>query len=130
METNKKYNPVSILIGFRSYSTLEFKEDGFRILFDSDYAHKFRAYTKNWGLDEDAVFDNLITDFCNLMKGNYNKRNDLPMRFSAASRFGTTTNLFNDIKIQFLENTLFGKEYNSKIHNINVEDEQMIHFFY
>ncbi len=130
METNKKYNPVSILIGWKTYSTLEFENDGFRILFDSDYARKFRAYTHNWGLDEDAVFDDLITDFCNLMKGKYNKRNDLPMKFSESSRFGTTTNLLNDIKVQFVEDTLFGKSYESKIHNINVEDEKMIHFFY
>lgn len=130
MQTNKKYNPTPIFIGFKRYSTLEFKKDGFRILFDFKWASKFRNYIQEWGLDEEVFFENLVNDCCELIKGNYNERNDLPMRFSASSRYGTTINLLNDIKVQFIEDTLFGEEYKSEIHNINVEDEQMIHFFY
>lgn len=130
METNKKYNPTLISIGFKTYSTLEFERYGFRILFDAKYVIKFRNYILAWGLDEETVFENLVNDFCELIQGKYIKRNDLPMRFSESLRYGTTTNLLNDIKIQFSEDTLFGKEYKSEIHNINVEDEQMIHFFY
>ena len=130
METNKKYNPTTVYIGFKNYSTLEFEKDGFRILFDMDYANKFRNYIQSWGLDEEAVFNDLVNDCYNLIKGEYNKRNDLPIRFSESSRYGTTTNLLNDVKFQFIEDTLFGKEYKSEIHNINVEEEQMIHFFY
>ncbi len=130
METNKKYNPTSIFIGFKIYSTLEFEKDGFRILFDMDYTNKFRNYVQSWGLDEEAVFGDLVNGCYNLIKGEYTKRNDLPMRFTESSRYGTTTNLLNDIKVQFIEDTLFGKEYKSEIHNINVEKEQMIHFFY
>lgn len=130
METNKKYNLTTIFIGFNRYSTLEFEKYGFRILFDIDYANKFRRYIECWGLDEEAVFDDLIDSCYNLIIGEYNKRNDLPMRFIESSRYGTTTNLLNDLKVQFIEDTLFGKEYKSKIHNINVEKEKMIHFFY
>ena len=130
MEKNNKFKPTNILIGFKRYSTLEFEKDGFRILFDIDYANKFINYIEEWGLDQEAVFENLVNDCCVLIKGKYNKRNDLPIRFSSSSRYGTTTNLLNDIKVQFTEDNLFGKEYKSEIHNINVEDEQMIHFFY
>lgn len=118
----------TILIGFKQYSTIE--SDGFRILFDFDYATKFKNYIQEWGLDEDAVFEDLVNDCLILVEGKLNKRNDLPMRFTASSRFGTTTNLLNGIGIQFIEDTLFGKEYKSEIHTIKVQDEQMIHFWY
>jgi hypothetical protein len=130
METTNKFKPTQILIGFKRYSTLEFEKYGFRILFDFEYANKLKNYIEEWGLDEESVFENLVNDCCALIKGKYNKRNDLPTRFSESSRYGTTTNLLNGIKIQFIEDTLFGKEYKSEIHNINVEEEQMIHFFY
>lgn len=127
---NTKYNPTTIFIGYKNYSTIEFEKDGFRILFDMNYANKFRNYIQSWGLDEEAVFDGLVKDCYNLIKGEYNKRSDLPMKFTESSRYGTTTNLLNGIKFQFSEDTLFGKDYKSKIHNINVEEERMIHFFY
>ena len=119
-----------IFIGFKRYSTLEFEKDGFRILFDVDYAIKFNNYIESWGVDQEAVFENLVEDCCALIKGTYIKRNDLPMRFSASSRYGTTTNLLNGIKVQFIEYNLFGKEYKSEMHEINVEEEKMVHFFY
>ena len=130
METNKKYNPTTIFIGFKWYSTLEFEKDGFRILFDMDYANKFRSYTQSWGIDEESVFDDLVNDCYKLIKGEYKKRNYLPMRITESSRYGTTTNLLNGIKVQFVEDTLFGKEYKSEIHKIRVDEEQIIHFFY
>ena len=113
-----------IFIGFKRYSTLEFEKDGFRILFDVDYAIKFNNYIESWGVDQEAVFENLVEDCCALIKGTYIKRNDLPMRFSASSRYGTTINLLNGIKVQF------GKEYKSEMHEICVEEEKMVHFFY
>lgn len=115
-------------IGFKRYSQIEF--DGFIILFDFDWATKFKNYIQEWGLDEDAVFEDLVNDCIILVEGKLNKRNDLPMRFTASSRFGTTTNLLNGIGIQFIEDTLFGKEYKSEIHTIHAQDEQMVHFFY
>jgi len=129
MEINKN-KLTTIFIGLNRYSVLEFKEDGFRILFDFNYANKFRDYTKSWGLDEGEVLDDLLKDCYGLIKGNNIKRNDLPMRFDESSRFGTTTNLLNGVKVQFIEDTLFGKEYKSEMYNINIEKEQMIHFFY
>ena len=114
MATSKKYNLSPIFIGWKRYSILEFEKDGFRILFDFDYANKFKGYIQEWGLDEEAVFDDLIKDCYSLINGKYNKRDDLPMRFASSSRYGTTTNLLNGIKVQFIEDTLFGKEYKSE----------------
>ncbi len=130
MKRKKIYKPISILIGFQNYLIIEFKTDGFRILFDAEYVNKFRNYIQSWGLDEKAVFDDIVNDCYNLINGKYNKRNDLPMRFSASSKFGTTINLLNGIKIQFIEDTLFGKEYKSETLNIHVDDERFIHFWY
>lgn len=122
-----KNNFKTILIGFKSYSTLEF--ENYRLLFDVDYALKFKSYVESWGLDEESVFDELLNSVHDLIGGKYNKRNDLPTRFSESSRLGTTTNLLNGIKVQFTEDTLFGKEY-TEIQNIYIEDEQMVHFWY
>ncbi len=129
-KTHSKYKPETILIGFRQYSSIEFKEDGFRLLFDTNYVIKLKQYLNFWGVDEIATCDGVITDCYNLVKtGEYNKRNDLPMTFSASTRYGTTMNLLNDIKVQFIENTLFGDQYNSDIFVIDVEKEQLVHFW-
>ena len=120
----------SICIGLQSYSVLEFENDGFRILIDSNYVIKFNKYVDSWNLDRNPTFNDLINDFLDFIKGKNIERKDLPMRFFESSRLGVTTNLFNGLKIQFIEDTLFGKQYKSKIYNIKVEDEKIVHFFY
>ena len=122
--------PKTILIGFTQYSTIEFENDGFRLLFNRDYCNKFRSYIWEWGVDEEAVFCELVNNCCDLIKGDHQmaKRNDLPIRL--IGNYGMTTNLLNGIKIQFLEDTLFGKCYESKIHTLKVEKENIVHLLY
>ena len=120
----------NILIGFKQYSTIEYKEEGFRLLFDWNYTMKLKNYLNYWGLDEEAVIEGIIEDCYKLIKdGEYEKRNDLPTTFSATTRYGTTTNLMNDIKVQFTEDTLFGRMYKSDIYTIDVEKDQLVHFW-
>lgn len=121
-------NLKTIFIGFNQFSTLEFEDAGFRILFDLKYALKFKNYIEYWGVDEKEIFQSVAIDCYDFIKnGKQNKRNDLPMKIF--SNFGTKINLLNDLKIQFIEETLFGKEYKSEIHTIDFEDEHMIHFW-
>lgn len=121
---NLKYT----LIGFTQYSILEF--DQYRILIDQNYGLKFKEYINQWGIDSDACFNKTIDNCISLLSGNQVKNNDLPIRFCESIKLGTTTNLLNGLKIQFVEDTLFGKMWKSKIHTINFNDEKLIKFFY